>query len=329
MEGSAHGFRHDMDLGGRMEAHGFQVVAVEDVQDLADRHAAGARRRRRLDRIATVAAADRRELARPVGREIGLGDEPPAGPARFSDFLRDRALVEARGAAVHDRPKRRGEVALYQPVADRVGLAVVQEDRGGRRIAGEFRCAEVEQRHVGRRQDEAVRRKGDGGRDQFGARLRAVMLPRPFETRDRARHADREPGVGRAALDDMALRILEHGGGRGAWCLFAHVDEGRSTVGQADGHEAAPAEIAGRREHDRKRIADGDRRIDDVATLAQHIGPDLSGEMLGCHHHRVVGANRRRGGGEGGRCGEGQEEKGGAFDTTSHSNTSECILART
>ena len=82
----------------RAEARVLERIALEDVEDLADDHAARARRRRGDDVIAAVVAFDRRELARRVLVEVGLRDEALAGAARGDDGARDRALVEAVGA---------------------------------------------------------------------------------------------------------------------------------------------------------------------------------------------------------------------------------------
>ena len=64
-------------------------------------------------------------------------------------------------------------------------------------------------------------------------------------------------------------------------------------------HEAAAAEVAGRRIDDRERVADRDRRIDGVAALLQHLDADFAGEMLRGHHHAVL---RRDRGGRSGRA---------------------------
>ena len=68
------------------------------------------------------------------------------------------------------------------------------------------------------------------------------------------------------------------------------------------GHEAAAAEIAGRRVDDGERIADRDRRIDRVAALLQDVDADFRGQMLGGDDHAVLGRDRRRRSGKSGWC---------------------------
>ena len=80
---------------------------------------------------------------------------------------------------------------------------------------------------------------------------------------------------------------------RGERRLFAEVDEGLAPVGELDRHEAAAAEVAGGGVDDGQRVADGDRGIDRVAAVLQHVDADLGGEMLRRDDHAVFAANGR------------------------------------
>ena len=52
-------------------------------------------------------------------------------------------------------------------------------------------------------------------------------------------------------------------------------------------HEAAAADVAGARVDDRERERRGDRGVDRVAAVAQHLEPDFGGERRVGHHHAV------------------------------------------
>ena len=144
-----------------------QVIGLEDVEGFAQRDPAGARRRRRLDVVAPIGAADRRELAHRIGREVAQIEDAAAGPAGVDDRFGDVALVEGVGAARRDRLEGRGEIGLDQPVADLVGRPVLQEHSGGRRILAELLGRQAQDGDIGPLQDEPVagepdRRRHDG-----------------------------------------------------------------------------------------------------------------------------------------------------------------------
>ncbi len=82
--------------------------------------------------------------------------------------------------------------------------------------------------------------------------------------------------------------VEEHArcGGKGRF--FAEVEEGGAAVGQAEGHEAAAAEIAGGGVDDGEGVADGDGGVDGVAALGEHVEAGFGGERLGGDHHGVA-----------------------------------------
>ena len=118
---------------------------------------------------------------------------------------------------------------------------------------------------------DAVARKLDRGRDQFGERelSRAVFRVREREPGHRAGHADRERGLARLARVGVALLVEEDvargRGRRGLAIVDRDVDV---AVGEVDHHVAAAADIAGARIGHREREAGRDRGIDRVAALA-------------------------------------------------------------
>ena len=102
---------------------------------------------------------------------------------------------------------------------------------------------------------------------------------------------------GAQAFDDVAVRPEIHVAGRGERRLFAEIEERLAAIGELHRHEAAAADIAGRRVDDGERIADRDRGIDRVAAALQHVDADARRELVGRDHHAVLG---RDGGGRGG-----------------------------
>jgi hypothetical protein len=171
-------------------------------------------------------------------------------------------------------------------------------------VAGSTLNASVavrEHRGIAGVEDEALLGEADRRRDQVGALHRPVLGERHVEARDRAGDADGEVAGRRRSLDDVAGGVEVHVGGRGERRLLAEVEEGFPAVAELQRHEAAAAEVACRRVHDRQRIADGDRRVDRVAAAAQDIDPDLGGEALRADDHAVLCGDRRHRGGCGRR----------------------------
>ena len=96
-----------------------------------------------------------------------------------------------------------------------------------------------------------------------------------FEAGGGTGHGGGKPGGGGEAGDDVALGVLEHGGGGGGRGFFTKIEEGRAAVREPEGHEAAAADIAGLGVGDGQGVADGDGGIHGVAALAEDIGADV------------------------------------------------------
>ena len=120
----------------------------------------------------------------------------------------------------------------------------------------------------------------------------------------RRRARNRQSGL----CTTLPCAVLHHVRGGGAGGLFAEIEEGAAAVGEAEGHEAAAADVAGRGVDDGQRVADGDGGVYRVAALAEDVGADVRGEVLGGDDHAVGGGNWGRVGGQGGG---GQEQEGG------------------
>ncbi|AEK61998.1 hypothetical protein CFU_2168 [Collimonas fungivorans Ter331] len=291
--GMAHRFDLVMHRLRRAETEVLHRITLEDVHDLADDHAARARRRRRNYVVAAVVAFDRRQFAGFVLVEIGLGDDALAGLAGGDDSLRHPALVEAVAALGADLAQGLCQVLLHQLLADAERLAFVQEN--GARVGRVFL------EHLGRGVQHVdialVQHKTffgvlDGRRDHRGALHRAVFAQRQLHAGHRSRHADRQVALGAQVGDHVAVLVEIHVGGGRQRRFFAEIEESLAAVGQLDGHETAAADIARGRVHHRQRITDRHRRIDRITAILQHIDADTGGQVLSRDHHAVFGGGR-------------------------------------
>ena len=103
-----------------------------------------------------------------------------------------------------------------------------------------------------------------------------------------ARHSDR-PVADRGSLgNDLAVAVEIHVGGGAQRRLFAEVEEVRLTVGQAQHHEAATAEIACVGVDDSQGEAGGDCGVDRVSSRLQHLQSCITGVMMDADHHGVL-----------------------------------------
>ncbi len=174
-----------------------EIVALQNVEHLDQRHAAGGGRRHGDDIVAAIAAAHRRALDRAVILQIVRRHDAAGAAHRGRDLRGGTAFVEGARPAVGDRLQGVGEIELQQPVAFMQRLAAVEEDAGRRGPA---------------RQPLFCMRQGVGGvvldreallgqayrrRNQVGERelAGAVFLVRQRQACHRAGHADRKGGV--------------------------------------------------------------------------------------------------------------------------------------
>ena len=122
-----------------------ELVALEDVERLADGRAAARGRAHPVDVEAAVADVGRRPLRRAVAAQVG--DRHHARPPEWfgvrrdrrvrdgvDDRLRDLAAVEALRPAVREQRVGAGEVGVAEDRADVARRAVrIEVERGGRR----------------------------------------------------------------------------------------------------------------------------------------------------------------------------------------------------
>ena len=193
-----------------------------------------------------------------------------------------RAPVEAARAEKRDASVRAGQVRIAEPGADVAGRAVrIEEERPARRdvieevdVGGGL----VDERLVHR---EAASRHHDRGQQGLAERYRAVPVERVGPTADRARHADRKPGVSgvveRQRSSAGEERVGSHRRGRG----LPMVDRGELPVpGAVDHHEAAAADATGERLGDAEDRGGRHGSVHGVAAAAQHPDRRLRGERV-------------------------------------------------
>ncbi|MCY1415184.1 hypothetical protein D9M71_306570 [compost metagenome] len=295
--GVAHGFDLIVHALGRVIAQFLHRIAFEDVHDLADHHAAGARWRCRDHVVATVVALDGRQFAGLVFVEVGLGDDALVGLAGGDDGVGHPAFIETVGAFLGDLPQGLAQVLLHQLLADLHRLAVAEEDRAGiLDVLLEHVGGVVQQIDIPLLQHETVFGQLDGRGDDFLARLGAVLGQRQFHARNGARHTHGQVATGTQIGNDVALLVQVHVGGCGQRRFFTEVEEGLAPVRQLNGHETTAAEVACRGVHHCQRIADRDRCVDGVAAVLEHIHADMAGQVLGGDHHAVFPRRRGHGG---------------------------------
>ncbi len=214
---------------------------------------------------------------------------------------------------MRDLAQRAGELRLHEPVACLVEVAVALEDAArGRELREVMR---VQRAGFFVAEDKTFSGEANG-------RSHNAAQPEPpevalgvDEARDRAGNAGGLWAVGRHPRDDVAVRIEIHVGARGGRRLLAEVEEVRFGGFQATGacgragadeHEAASADVAGRRKRDGQREADGNRGVHGIATGAQDLDAGVGRVVLNGDDHRVLRAHGRcwrdRRSGSGLRC---------------------------
>ena len=269
-----------------------RLVALEDVQRLADGRAAAGRRAHAPHVEAPVVDARGRALDRAIGGEVALLHQ--AGPPDVVGGRRDRRVL--RG--VRDRTRQRAAVERVRPEAGevlvrprQVGVAQgradvarravgVEVDRGRRRDVVEVvhvALGLVEERLV---DDEALAGDPGPGLERLAQRLVAVAVERELPASHGAGDAGGKAAEARVverqrhAVDHE--RVGPHRRGRG----LAAVDRRDLPVLGADDHEPAAADARRERLGHAQHAGRRDRRIDRVAALAQHVDRGLRGQQV-------------------------------------------------
>ena len=134
--GVSHRLGHHVHGLGGMKAQRPHVVALENVQDLAQRDTAGGGRRRGKENIATIVAGQWRRLCNAVRGEVGRGDDPIAGAGCRLDGVRNAATIERLWPIRGDRCEGCRQPGLHQTLARFQGRSVrMQEDACGAHVA--------------------------------------------------------------------------------------------------------------------------------------------------------------------------------------------------
>ena len=263
-----------------------RVVALEDVQDLAHRHAAGAGRRHRVDRVAAIRQLDRRAPFGAIGAQIILRDQSTAALHLGHDQIGDLPAVEDVGTGIADELQRAREVVLLPQRTRHRGAVVREELRATRRELGE-QLPVVRDVVAARAVHDMAIREPDRGSKQRGPRERAEALPRRVQAGDAT-------GDTRGEMPDEALvghvpggiqiHVVCRTGGRG----FAIVEREHLARGAAMHDESAATDVAGVREHDFERERDGDGSVDRIAPLLQNLHSGLGRERMSRHDHRML-----------------------------------------
>ncbi len=122
-----------------VEAHRPQVVTLENVQNLGQRHPAGRRGWHRDEGVAAVLEEDRFTPLRLVAAQILVGDEAAALPHLLDDQVGNTPTVERVLSLAGDQPQRRRQHRLTEVRADASRLTPREEDFGGRLVLREYR----------------------------------------------------------------------------------------------------------------------------------------------------------------------------------------------
>ena len=183
--------------------HLLQIEPLEDVQRF-EHHEALRVGRTLVDVDAAVVDADRRVLDRPISGEIRLGDDSSVGLQKGRGVFRNVAAVKGI-RILRNRPKGPRHILINKDVAHAERLAVLEPDLRGRRILRELLLPARKTLRQRGGDWKSLLGNLDGGREDLGERLRAVLLDRVRSAADRAGHRDRQ----RTIFRDAALGLVE------------------------------------------------------------------------------------------------------------------------
>src|SRR5205085_8607933 len=151
-----------------------------------------------------------------------------------------------------DARERRREVRLFQAIAE---LEVAQKNAPALRPRLQFlqRVVFVEHALEKWSDDESVRGELARRLDELTPFQFAVALVREHQSRDGAGYADGLIAISRRVFDDVAVRIEVHVARRRQRRALAIINPLGRSVGGANEHESAAAEVAGGRPGDGER----------------------------------------------------------------------------
>ena len=283
-------------LGEQVDAVGLrhlrrQIVAGQHAEDHQRRQPLAVRRA--LDHLGAVIVEPDRvdpvgDLA--AGGEIVERVQPALGLEQADQRLRHRALVEGSGAMGGDVAQPGAELRLGMPVADRRDPAAGQEHGAAAGVAGQEAGILGPVPGDARRHRIALLGIEDGAGEQPVERQRPVLFMQPAPGRDRARHRHRMRAALRDRRQALGRQRLRRGRARGA---AAAVQRQRVAPGRGVEHEAVAADAGhvgfGHALH-RDR---GQRRVDRVAAIHQHLEPRGRGQRMRGGDRRLARDQRR------------------------------------
>jgi hypothetical protein len=140
-KGDLQHFGEMMDGRGVAEAHGGDIITLQNIQHLRDVHAGGRRRRRTENFPAAIIGSHRRAFDGPVGREVFAADKPAMVLHVVHQNVAERPLIQRRFAVARDGGERLGILSLYDALAGVQRRPVRQIDRRDRLVLAHFLCA--------------------------------------------------------------------------------------------------------------------------------------------------------------------------------------------
>ena len=132
----------------RMKAKLAHRIACKNAQRFADHRPARAWRRRRDHMIAPVIAFHRGQIAHFIGGKVLRCKDTAILAAGVHQLCGDCAAVKSRRAVPRDAGQRAAKIGLYQPLARRPRLALIEENRCRGWILGKILCASFQHRRV-------------------------------------------------------------------------------------------------------------------------------------------------------------------------------------
>ena len=171
-----------------------------------------------------IAPDQRRALLNAIAREIVLAPDAAVSAHAGDQSRSEVADVETVVAVLGNGAQGAGEIGLGQDGAERGGFTVAQEDLRSVGVLLERRNAEARHDGVVLTDREALLGKCNGRCEILRERQARVVLGEIDQSGRQAGYTGGECAVQRTLGRDLALRVEEHGRGRGGGCGLTRVD---------------------------------------------------------------------------------------------------------
>ena len=237
-----------------------QIEVLQNVEHFDKRRSAGRRRRSGQDFVVAVRAAHRPANHRPIGGQVGFGDQAATAAHLAGDQRRRFSHVESVRAPLGNSQERIGEFRLHELVAGlprsifRMRECFVQ---GAERLPLAIGQDAVELAGHSRVEHETVARQLDRGHHQFGPWAATELRVRGGQSTHRARHTH-------ATVRAAGRRVDKHVAGGSHRGRLAKVEHGcrPALVAGHDQHVPATANVSGGRIGHCQRKGGGHRGVD-------------------------------------------------------------------